>query len=384
MPDWQWLTTGGAAFVALILFALAVRAILRKRRRPATPAADGKRTGRGRDATLNAAAWLVAAVSGFLAAQGQVDFAEWAGVDDWRKYLVPAILEPAVVVLMLLANRREQRLADNQPARSPRPLLALAAGLGGFAVYTNAMHAGRGGLVFGAASAIALVLWWVKLRDAANPGAAELDDSKRAESQRVSRRTARYRWLRWAMFPRQTHRAWRLSLGYSIADAEQGLDLARLWQRTVAERRDTLDARWLGPRWWRARRAGDEAVRLAILAERDRPTRQQSPTPPPPPPVPPQVRVNRPAPPPPPNPGKWWADLVDPTAGRAEQMREILYHAIRLGREVPRASELDRMVTPPAQDFAKKSYRVWRAEAEQRVAADLAEQRNGHNLAGAR
>ncbi|MDI6101895.1 hypothetical protein QLQ12_25070 [Actinoplanes sp. NEAU-A12] len=193
-----------------------------------------------RDVSLDVASWVVAGVAGFLAAYGQVRFAEWAGVTGGERFLVPGILEPAVVVLLLLANRRVKRRRDGHPAKPIGKLLALAAVLGGFAVYTNVVHAGgRAGLVFGAATVVGLILWWVKLQDDAAPDM--VDDEPR--SKRLSRRTSRYRLLRWIILFGQTRRAWLISLDHSIADAEVGLDLARRWRRAYDEARDAKSSR---------------------------------------------------------------------------------------------------------------------------------------------
>lgn len=189
-----------------------------------------------RDVALDVASWVVALIAGFLAAAGQVAFAHWAGIEGWTAYLVPGILEPSVVVLLLLANRRVQKAVAKQPTKPIGPLMALAALLGGFAVYTNVVHSpARSGLVFGAATVIGLILWWVKLQDSA--GAVLIIDAP--QSKRLSRRTARYRVLRWIILPRQTLRAWLISLDHSIDDAERGLDLARRWRREYTESRDT-------------------------------------------------------------------------------------------------------------------------------------------------
>ncbi|GAA0469493.1 hypothetical protein Aca07nite_27770 [Actinoplanes capillaceus] len=194
----------------------------------------------GRDVALDVASWLVAGVAGFLAAYGQVKFAEWATVTGPERFLVPGILEPAVVVLLLLANRRVKRRWAGHPAKPIGKLLALAALLGGFAVYTNVVHAGgRAGLVFGAATVVGLILWWVKLQDDAAPDM--VDDEP--QSKRLSRRTSRYRLLRWAILFGQTRRAWLISLDHSIADAEVGLDLARRWRRAYDEARDAKTPR---------------------------------------------------------------------------------------------------------------------------------------------
>ena len=193
-----------------------------------------------RDLALDIASWTVAGVAGFLAAYGQVAFAVWAGVTGWERFLVPGILEPSVVVLLLLANRRVHRRRAGQPAKPIGKLLALAALLGAFAVYTNVVHAGgMSGLVFGAATVVGLILWWVKLQDDAAPD--DWDDAP--HSARLSRRTAKYRLVRWVILPGQTRRAWLISLDHSVNDAEQGLDLARQWQRAYDESREAKKPR---------------------------------------------------------------------------------------------------------------------------------------------
>jgi hypothetical protein len=213
-----------------------------------------------RDVALDLASWAVAAVAGFLAAYGQVKFAEWAGVTGWEKWLVPGILEPAVVVLLLLANRRVKRRRAGFPAKPIGKLLALAALLGGFAVYTNVVHTGgKAGLVFGAATVVGLILWWVKLQDDAAPD--DWDDAP--QSKRLSRKTSRYRLLRWLILFPQTRRAWLISLDHSISDAEVGLDLARRWRRSFDESRDAGESRR------KARRDASVQVDKYLLNEKE-------------------------------------------------------------------------------------------------------------------
>lgn len=219
--DWSpgvQLTAGIAALVALIGFVWS-----------ATSTAAALASGRtARDVALDVASWTVALFAGFLAAAGQIAFARWAHILDWKAYLVPGILEPSVVVLLLLANRRVQKAVAGLPTKPIGKLLALAALLGGFAIYTNVVHAPDGsGLVFGAATAIGLMLWWVKLQDGA--GAELIQEAP--QSKRISRRTSGYRLMRWVILPAQTTRAWLISLDHSVDDAEIGLDLARRWRR---------------------------------------------------------------------------------------------------------------------------------------------------------
>lgn len=206
-----------------------------------------------RDVALDLASWTVAGVAGFLAAYGQVKFAAWAGVTGNMRFLVPGILEPSVVVLLLLANRRVKRRRAGFPAKPIGKLLMLAAVLGAFAVYTNVVHAGgKAGLVFGAATVVGLILWWVKLQDDAAPD--DWDDDEAPRSKRLSRKTSRYRPLRWLILFGQTRRAWLISLDHSIADAEAGLELARRWRREYDAARDLKNGRR------KAKRAASAAI----------------------------------------------------------------------------------------------------------------------------
>jgi hypothetical protein len=227
---WLLAGTAGAALLVLIALVWSGASVMR--------AMVAGRT--ARDVALDVASWAVAGVAGFLAAYGQVRFAQWAGVTGNMRFLVPGILEPSVVVLLLLANRRVKRRRSGFPAKPIGKLLALAAVLGGFAVYTNVVHSGgKAGLVFGAATVVGLILWWVKLQDDAAPD--DWDDAP--QSKRLSRRTSRYRLLRWVILFPQTRRAWLISLDHSIADAEVGLELARLWRRSYDEARVEMGRR---------------------------------------------------------------------------------------------------------------------------------------------
>ena len=248
---WPWpalVTAGLMAVVVLIVLAGSAASVF--------GALLAGRT--ARDVALDLASWTVAGVAGFLAAYGQIRFAEWAGVTGSMRYLVPGILEPSVVVLLLLANRRVKRRRAGHPAKPIGKLLALAATLGGFAVYTNVVHAGgKAGLVFGAATVVGLILWWVKLQDDAAPD--DWDDAP--TSKRLSRRTSSYRLLRWVILPGQTRRAWLISLDHSIADAETGLDLARRWRRAYDQSREAKVSRRL------ARRHASQQIDAYLLGQ---------------------------------------------------------------------------------------------------------------------
>ena len=134
-------------------------------RRESTPGANSPRDQEPPESWLlrtgmSVCVWGLAAVATILAASGQVEFARWAGITDIRAYAVPAVLELVAVAFLLIGYRRARR------GDSPAALWLLAAVVGGFAVYTNVAHSGgRAGLIYGAASAITMILWFVKLRD---------------------------------------------------------------------------------------------------------------------------------------------------------------------------------------------------------------------------
>ncbi len=142
---------------------------------------------------LSASVWLLAGVATLLAASGQITFARWAGVTDVRAFAVPAVLELVAIAFLLIGYRRARR------GDSPGAMWLLAAGVGGFAVYTNIAHSGRAGLVFGAASAVTLILWFVKLRD-------DYRQFQRHTGQ-ATRPKPKFGAL-WLVAPRLTARAW--------------------------------------------------------------------------------------------------------------------------------------------------------------------------------
>lgn len=107
---------------------------------------------------LPSALWTMSTVASLMAGVGQFDFAGSVHINGIVRIGVPLILEPFAVVLMLLGYRQGRR------KRSPYPLWLLAAGVGGFAFYTNVVFAHAAGLVFGAATAAAMIAWFVKLR----------------------------------------------------------------------------------------------------------------------------------------------------------------------------------------------------------------------------
>jgi hypothetical protein len=247
----SWALAGAAALAVLAVLAGSLTSVVRN--------VFAGRT--GRDMALDVASWTVAGVAGFLAAYGQVRFAEWAGVTGNMRFLVPGILEPSVVVLLLLANRRVKRRRAGFPAKPIGKLLSLAALLGGFAVYTNVVHSGgKAGLVFGAATVVGLVLWWVKLQDDAAPD--DWDDDQ--HSKRLSRKTSRYRLLRWLILFSQTRRAWLISLDHSVSDAELGLELARRWRRAYDSSRALKSSRRV------SRRVATAHIDQYLLDEQDR------------------------------------------------------------------------------------------------------------------
>lgn len=197
-----------------------------------TPAAPAQPAGTDRPTAKHAAAepdpvptylnvftqvsiWALSIVVTFLAATGQVDFAEWASITDWRKYLVPAGLELAAIVLLLVGYIRGLR------GRSPLPCWLGAAALGGFAVYTNVAHAGpRAGLLFGGFSAVALILWFVKL-------AYQYQDHRERTGQ-GSPPTPNFGAL-WLLNPRLAWRGLLVAKRLQLSKVEPALQLAEVW-----------------------------------------------------------------------------------------------------------------------------------------------------------
>lgn len=107
---------------------------------------------------LTGALWIESTVGSVMAGTGQLGFAAWAGITGPAAYGVPIILDVFDVILLLIGYRQGRR------RRSPWPWWAGAAIVGGFSVYTNVVHAGhRAGLIYGAASAVSLISWGVKL-----------------------------------------------------------------------------------------------------------------------------------------------------------------------------------------------------------------------------
>ena len=165
--------------------------------------------------TMQTVLWSLSIVVTFLAATGQVDFAEWATVTDWRKYLVPAGLELAAIGFMLVGYVRGLR------GRSPALCWSIAGVLGGFAVYTNVAHAGpRAGLLFGGFSAVALLLWFVKL-------AYQYMDHRESTGQ-ASPPAPNFGSL-WLLNPRLAWRGLLVAKRLQLSDVETSLVYAELW-----------------------------------------------------------------------------------------------------------------------------------------------------------
>lgn len=166
---------------------------------------------------LPVAVWTLTAVVTFLALSGQVEFAEWAGITDGRKYLVPAGLELSAVGFLLVGYRRARR------GFSPLGMWALAAAVGGFAVWTNVVHAGdRAGPIFGAFTVVALLLWFVKFRD---DYAKHQQDTGQATGRRP-----KFGWRMWATAPRLTCRSWLIATRLQVSEVSTAVMYAELWR----------------------------------------------------------------------------------------------------------------------------------------------------------
>ncbi len=221
-------------------------------RRPAREAGESwlLRTG------LSLSVWTLAGVATILAASGQVQFARWAGITDIRAYAVPAVLELVAVAFLLIGYRRARR------GDSPSTLWLLAAAIGGFAVYTNVVHSGgRSGLVFGAASAITLILWFVKLRD-------DYRHFQRHTGQ-ATRPRPKLGAL-WLVAPRLSARAWVLAARRRISTVDEAVGYAEVWRAVYEDARSAKVRRRLARRTaWRsvAEVAGGVYAELPRTAE---------------------------------------------------------------------------------------------------------------------
>jgi hypothetical protein len=172
---------------------------------------------------LSISVWTLAGVATVLAASGQVQFAHWAGITDVRAYAVPAVLELVAVAFLLIGYRRARR------GDSPSALWLLAALVGAFAVYTNVVHTGgRSGLVFGAASAITMILWFVKLRD-------DYRHFQRKTGQ-ATRPRPKLGAL-WLVAPRLSTRAWVLAARRRISTVDEAVAYAEVWRAVYEDAR---------------------------------------------------------------------------------------------------------------------------------------------------
>jgi hypothetical protein len=193
--------------------------------------------------------WLLAAAATVLAATGQIEFAISADIIDLRRFLVPAILEIAVIFVLLGGYLRA---CDGD---TPALMWLLAAAITSFATWTNLEHGGpRAGRIFAAATVLTFTLWLLKLRDryrAARRAAGLLDAP-----------TAKFRLIRWIVMPRLTGRAWLIAVEYSLRDADEALRRARLWRDTFVDTRQAIT----GSGWWARRRAARRAAELAVRA----------------------------------------------------------------------------------------------------------------------
>jgi hypothetical protein len=183
--------------------------------------------------------WTLAGVATVLAATGQVEFARWAGITDLRAYAVPAVLELVAIAFLLIGYRRARR-GDSASA-----LWLLAAAVGAFAVYTNVVHSGgRSGLVFGAASAITMVLWFVKLRD-------DYRHFQRHTGQ-ATRPRPKLGAL-WLVAPRLSTRAWVVATRRRISTVDEAVGYAEVWRAVYEDARTAKVGRRLSRRTaWRS------------------------------------------------------------------------------------------------------------------------------------
>ena len=183
---------------------------------------------------LSLSVWSLAGVATILAASGQVEFARWAGITDIRAYAVPAVLELVAVAFLLIGYRRARR------GDSASMLWLLASVVGAFAVYTNVVHTGgRSGLVFGAASAITLLLWFVKLRD----------DYRHFQRQTGQATRPRPKLgVLWLVAPRLSTRAWVVATRRRISTVDEAVGYAEVWRAVYEDSRTARVGRRLARR----------------------------------------------------------------------------------------------------------------------------------------
>ena len=188
---------------------------------------------------LSLSVWTLAGVATVLAATGQVEFAHWAGINDLRAYAVPAVLELVAVAFLLIGYRRARR-GDSASA-----LWLLAATVGAFAVYTNVVHTGgRSGLVFGAASAITLLLWFVKLRDDYRQFQRDTGQATRPRPKLGAL---------WLVAPRLSTRAWVIATRRRISTVDDAVGFAEVWRAVYEDARTAKVGRRLSRRTaWRS------------------------------------------------------------------------------------------------------------------------------------
>ncbi len=188
---------------------------------------------------LSVSVWTLAGVATVLAATGQVEFARWAGITDVRVYAVPAVLELVAIAFLLIGYRRARR------GDSASTLWLLSATVGAFAVYTNVVHSGgRSGLVFGAASAITMVLWFVKLRD-------DYRHFQRHTGQATKPRPKLG--ALWLVAPRLSTRAWVIATRRRISTVDEAVGYAEVWRAVYEDARAARVGRRLARRTaWRS------------------------------------------------------------------------------------------------------------------------------------
>lgn len=117
-----------------------------------------------RKLAMDVSVWVVSGIVTFLAASHQVAWAKAHDIEDGREYLFPVGLELFAINLFAMGAYNARR------GRRPYGMWMLGALVGGFAVYINLQATTRpdgsvddSGMVFGAFSAGALLLWFLKM-----------------------------------------------------------------------------------------------------------------------------------------------------------------------------------------------------------------------------
>jgi len=210
---------------------------------------------------LNALLLAITAIATWWAANGWAAAAEdWMGVRGVEAYLVFAVFEGAAGALVMLATRA--RLADDGAAM----LWLMVWVIAGIAVSGQLWHAlesehPQSAIVYGTASALAVLLWQVKARRTHRERLKKLG--------RIAPALPSQGGARWFRFPRQVWRAQSVAAWEGITDPNQAISRAR-------ELYPGGNMPWDSAQ----RRAAEKAARAKVEIDHDVPAAQRAIEPP--------------------------------------------------------------------------------------------------------